>query len=286
LGDCVYIWELISGGGVRSFSQRLETAVKRGSPLCIGLDPVLERIPPHLGDGISAVRRFLEAILDETAGIAGAYKPNSAFFEAMGIEGIGLLVELREKCPEGSLWVLDAKRGDIGNTSQAYARAAFEVFGADAVTVNPYLGKDAVAPFVSDPSRGAFLLCRTSNPGSADFQSLGTPPLYLQVAEAAQNWNQNGNVGLVVGATMPTEMVEVRKVAPHLPLLIPGIGAQGGTPEEVVVPAMVDPPGLALISASRSILYASSGRDFGTRARMEAERLRDEIAVIIRDYQE
>ncbi len=264
-----------------SFYQKLRTAIEDRGPVCIGLDPVMNRLPGHLGQDVGGVRRFLEGILQETAGVAAAYKPNSAFFEAMGVEGIRLLAELRECCPEGSVWLLDAKRGDIGSTSQAYAKAAFEVFGADAVTVNPYLGRDAVAPFLEDPSHGIFLLCRTSNPGSSDFQSLGDPPLYLQVAETAAGWNAHRNVGLVVGATMPEELVQVRKVAPDLPLLIPGIGTQGGKPEDVVIPAMVDPPGLALISASRSVLYASSDRDFAVKAREAAEALRDEIQAMI-----
>ncbi len=264
-----------------SFYQKLRTAIEELGPVCIGLDPVMSRLPEHLGRDVGGVRTFLLGILRETAGVAAAYKPNSAFFEAMGIEGLKLLAELREHCPEGSVWVLDAKRGDIGSTSQAYARAAFEVFGADAVTVNPYLGRDAVAPFLDDPSHGIFLLCRTSNPGSADFQSLGDPPLYLQVAKTAAGWNQHRNVGLVVGATMPEELVQVRKVAPDLPLLIPGIGTQGGKPEDVVIPARVNPPGLGLISASRSVLYASADRDFAVKAREAAIVLRDEILAII-----
>lgn len=266
------------------FYQKLQTAIEERGPVCIGLDPVHSRLPEHLSQDIAGVRTFLEGILKETAGVAAAYKPNSAFFEAMGVEGIRLLAELRNHCPEGSIWLLDAKRGDIGSTSQAYAHAAFEVFGADAVTVNPYLGRDAVAPFLEDPSHGIFLLCRTSNPGSADFQSLGEPPLYLQVAKTAQSWNQHRNVGLVVGATMPEELVRVRNTAPDLPLLIPGIGTQGGKTEDVVIPAMLEPPGLALISASRSVLYASSDKDFAIKAREAAISLRDEIQAIIETY--
>jgi orotidine-5'-phosphate decarboxylase len=264
-----------------NFLQRLQQAIEKASPLCIGLDPVAEKIPSHLGQGVPAVKRFLETIMKETAGLAAAYKPNMAFFEAMGIEGLKMLIELRERCPKGSLWLVDAKRGDIGSTSQAYAKAVFQVFGADAVTVNPYLGKDAVAPFWADSSRGVFLLCRTSNPGAADFQSWGTPPLFLKVAEVAKSWNEQGNVGLVVGATMPEELKEVRKVAPELPLLIPGIGAQGGNLEEVVEAALISPPGLALISVSRSVLYASSDKDFGMKAREEAVKVHQHIQSIL-----
>jgi len=267
-----------------SFTEKLRQAVEDRGPLCIGLDPVRSQIPFHLGKGIEGVRIFLEAILDETGGMAAAYKPNMGFFEAMGIEGLSILVELRKRCPRGSIWLLDAKRGDIGITSRAYAQAAFEVFGADAVTVNPYLGKDAVEPFMADPAHGVFLLCRTSNPGAADFQSLGSPPLYLEVAKAAQMWNENDNIGLVVGATMPEELVDVRHMAPDLPLLIPGIGAQGGKLENVVVPALLDPPGLALISASRSILYASSRKDFAEAAAQEAKRIQDRIRAIAKAF--
>ena len=270
-----------------NFVQKLRQIIEERGSLCIGLDPVAAKIPVHLGQGVPAVRRFLETILKETAGLVAAYKPNIAFFEAMGIEGLKMLVGLRELCPEGSLWLLDAKRGDIGSTSQAYATAVFQVFGADAVTVNPYLGKDAVAPFLTDPSRGVFLLCRTSNPGAADFQSWGTPSLFLRVAEVAKSWNENSNVGLVVGATMPEELKEVRKVAPELPLLIPGIGAQGGKLEDVVEAALISPPGLALISMSRSVLYASSDKDFGVKAREEAFRVQQQIQSILRvDYRE
>jgi len=266
-----------------NFIQKLRQIVEERGPLCIGLDPVAAKIPTHLGQGIPSVRRFLETILKETAGLAAAYKPNIAFFEAMGIEGLEMLVKLREQCPEGSIWLLDAKRGDIGSTSQAYATAVFQVFGADAVTVNPYLGKDAVAPFLADPSRGVFLLCRTSNPGAGDFQSWGTPPLFLRVAEVAKGWNEHGNVGLVVGATMPEELKEVRKIAPELPLLIPGIGAQGGKLEDVVEAALISPPGLALISMSRSVLYASSEKDFGVKAREEVFNHRLQIQCIMKN---
>jgi orotidine-5'-phosphate decarboxylase len=266
-----------------TFVERLRKAIQERSPLCIGLDPVASRIPAHLGQEIPAIKRFLETILQETAGIAAAYKPNMGFFEAMGIEGLQMLIDLRQQCPEGSLWLLDAKRGDIGSTSEAYAKAVFQVFEADAVTVNPYLGKDAVAPFLAEPSRGVFLLCRTSNPGAADFQSWGTPPLFLRVAQVAKSWNEHSNMGLVVGATMPEELREVREIAPELPLLIPGIGAQGGKLEDVVEAALVSPPGLALISVSRSVLYASSGKDFGTKARQEALNLQRQIQSMMKD---
>jgi orotidine-5'-phosphate decarboxylase len=272
------------GNRLTSFTQQLRQSIEERGPLCIGLDPVPSRIPAHLGTGVKAVRTFLESILQETAGLAAAYKPNMGFFEALGIEGLQLLVEIRQRCPRGSIWLLDAKRGDIGNTGKAYAKAVFEVFGADAVTVNPYLGRDAVEPFMADPSKGVFLLCRTSNPGAADFQSLGSPPLFLQVAKTAQIWNDNNNIGLVVGATMPEELIEVRQIAPDLPLLIPGVGAQGGRLEDVVVPALLDPPGLALISASRSILYASSGGDFAEAAGKEAKKTQDDIRRIITDF--
>jgi uridine monophosphate synthetase len=221
-----------------SFIKRLETRVREiNSLLCVGLDPHLEDLPsPTAG----AARDFCLRLIDATSEIAAAYKPNAAFFEAFGAGGFAVLKEVIAAIPDGIPVILDAKRGDIASTAQAYARAAFRLLGADAVTVNPYLGYDALEPFLSDPRHGVFLLCKTSNPGAGDLQDLTiavsaevwrAPPdqmVYERVAWLAQSWNSNNNLGLVVGATQPVSLVKVRAAAPDLWILAPGIGAQGG----------------------------------------------------------
>ncbi|HWQ14712.1 MAG TPA: orotidine-5'-phosphate decarboxylase [Roseiflexaceae bacterium] len=250
------------------------------SLLCVGLDPLPERIPAHLHAAPDPILAFCAAMMEATADVACAFKPNIAFFEALGAPGIATLQRLCA-LPRRVPLILDAKRGDIGSTAQAYARLAFEVLRADAVTLSPYLGGDSLAPFLRYAERGCFVLCKTSNPGSADVQDLplaGGAPLYLEVARRARSdWNANGNVGLVVGATHPGAIAAVRATCPNLPLLVPGVGAQGGE-LEAAVRAAVDAAGeLALINASRSILYASAGTDFAQAARAEAIRLRDAI---------
>lgn len=242
------------------------------SLICVGLDPQPQRTPGE------EILDFNTRVIEATAGLVCAYKPQSAFYEVAGDVGWQALKEtiaaVRRIAPEAMV-ILDAKRNDIGNTAEAYAASVFDWFDADAVTINPYLGGDAVAPFLQRPERGAFALCRTSNPGAADLQSLsmaGGEPLYLTVAEHARRWGEthHGNLGLVVGATWPEELEQVRSRCPEMPILLPGIGAQGGDLEaSVAVGVDGDGRGL-LVSASRSVIYAGGSEEI----RAEASRLR------------
>lgn len=249
-----------------------------GSMLCVGLDPDPARFP-RVAHG--SVFDFCRAIVDATADTVCAFKPQIAYFAAVGAEGEleRLCRHIREQHPN-VLLVLDAKRGDIGSTAEQYAREAFDRYGAHVVTVNPYLGTDSVEPFLQHPDGGVFVLCRTSNPGSGDFQSLpvGDEPLYLHVARrVASEWNDIGDCGLVVGATYPDELRQVRAIVGDLPLLVPGVGAQGGD-VEATVQAGTDSTGQGMvINSSRAILYASSGDDFADAARAEAIATRDAI---------
>jgi orotidine 5'-phosphate decarboxylase subfamily 2 len=207
------------------------TIEKNDSLLCVGLDPRPERISD--GDVLAFNRR----IVDATCDLACVYKPNVAFYEALGVEGlIALKATIDYIHATGLPVILDAKRGDIGSTAQAYAQAAFDVWGVDAITVNPYLGGDALEPFIARQDKGVFVLCHTSNPGAQDLQNLEVAgrPLYQHVAELARRWNQHGNVGLVIGATFPEEIVTIRAEAPDTWFLVPGVGAQGGDLEAAV----------------------------------------------------
>jgi orotidine-5'-phosphate decarboxylase len=267
-----------------SFHDALASHIQsHDSLLCVGLDPDPARIPAHLGSGTTAVYTFCREIIAATHDVVAAFKPNIAFFEAMGPAGIETLARLMA-LPRHNLWILDAKRGDIGNTASAYASAAFDQFDADAITVNPYLGGDALAPFLERPERGAFVLCRTSNPGSRDIQELTLAdgrPLYMAVAHMAQHdWNTQRNVGLVVGATQPAALAEVRQLCPDLPLLLPGIGAQGGDLAQALQAGLDAQRSGLLINTSRSVLYASSGTDFAQAARAEALRTQAAINTI------
>jgi orotidine-5'-phosphate decarboxylase len=265
-----------------NFLDRLLVAARRNdSLLCVGLDPDSARIPQPLSRDPDAVYTFCTTIIEATAKFVCAFKPNSAFFEALGVHGLEILQRVIQAVPDEIPVILDAKRGDIGSTAAAYAHAAFDVLAAHAVTLNPYLGGDALAPFLKYHDRGCILLCKTSNAGSADLQDLRLAdgrPLYKEVARRAQDeWNVNHNVGLVVGATHPEELREVRAICPDLPLLLPGVGAQGGDVASAVAAAIDQRGERVIVSASRSILYASNGRDFASAARAEAQRLRDEI---------
>ena len=242
------------------------------SLICVGLDPQPSRTAAE------EILGFNTRVIEATADLACAYKPQSAFYEAAGEIGWRALREtiaaIRRLAPHAFV-ILDAKRNDIGNTAEAYAQAAFDWFGADALTINPYLGGDAVAPFLARPDRGAFVLCRTSNPGAGDLQSLQVDegePLYLSVASQARDWAavNHDNLGLVVGATWPDELSRIRARCPELPILLPGIGAQGGD-LEASVGAGVDANGRGLlVSASRSVIYAGDEEDI----RAAAEELR------------
>ena len=251
------------------FVAQLDAAVaKNHSLLCVGLDPDLRRLPQEFLSTNDPIFNFNRSIVDATKDYVCAYKPNSAFYEMNGLAGLTALIKTIEYVRAlGLPVILDAKRGDIGNSSAAYAASAFEIFKADAITVSPYLGRDSVQPFLDYQDKGVFVLCLTSNPGYKDFQIIGCDePLYQTVARRVKDWNVNGNCGLVVGATKPVEIKTIREIAPDLPLLIPGVGAQGGDLELSVKYGGQR----GLINASRSIIYAA---DPGA----EAKRLRDEM---------
>ena len=262
-----------------NFTEKLALASqKNNSLLCVGLDPDPKRLP----QGIS-ILAFNQVIIDATSDLVCAYKPNFAFYEAMGSEGLEALKKTVAYMPPGIPVIGDAKRGDIGNTAKAYARTIFDYFGFDATTVNPYLGFDALEPFIDYHDRGIFILCRTSNAGAADFQSLTCEtngnklPLYEIVARRVSQWNTHGNLGLVVGATYPEELKRIRQDHPDMPLLIPGIGTQGGD-LATTVKYGVDASGQkAIINSSRQIIYASPEKDFAQAARRAAQELKDQI---------
>ena len=264
------------------FMQSLQQAWKsHDSLVCVGLDPEPTKFPAHLRDHPDAVFTFCAAIVDATADLVCAFKPQIAHFAALRAEDTleRLIAHIHAKHP-GVPVILDAKRGDIGSTARHYASEAFERYRADAVTLNPYLGRDSIQPFLNHADKGVILLCRTSNPGGADFQALdcGGQPLYLRVAEIiARDWNANGNCALVAGATWPEELGKVRAVVGNMPLLVPGIGAQGGDVEAVLRHGLSDDGNGLLISSSRAILYAGHDGDFAVAARRAATELRDSI---------
>ena len=237
----------------------------------MGLDPDPDKLPQDLAATSDPLLSFGRRVVDSTCDIAAAYKPQIAFYSALGAEAAlaGTIAYIRAMAPH-ALVILDAKRGDIGNTAVAYAREAFERYAVDAVTINPYMGEDSVLPFLARPDRGAILLCRTSNPGARDFQDLliDGVPLYRRVAErAAASWNAYGNLMLVVGATYPKEMAELRRAHPQLTFLVPGIGAQGGD-LPAILQSGLDASGRGLlISASRTIIYAGGAEAIRAAAR-------------------
>ena len=251
---------------------------RSGSMLCAGLDPDPARFPAVVH---GSVFDFCRAIVDATADLVCAFKPQIAYFSAVAAEADleRLCAYIRSEYPH-VLLVLDAKRGDIGSTAEQYAKEAFDRYGAQVVTVNPYMGTDTVEPYLHHPDGAVFVLCRTSNPGSGDFQNLRVDgePLYLHVARrVATEWNEIGDCGLVVGATYPDELREVRELVGDLPLLVPGVGAQGGDIEAIVdAGATRDGFGM-VVNSSRAILYASAGDDFADAARAEAARTRDAL---------
>ena len=260
-----------------AFAARLAAAHDHSdSLLCVGLDPDPKRCPSGFsrdGDGVKAFNRL---IIDATAEHVCAFKPQIAYFAALGAEAAleDCIATIRDRAPH-ALVILDAKRGDIGDTAALYAREAFERYDADAVTVNPYLGTDSLEPFLAYEDRATIVLCRTSNVGGGEFQAEPSEaPLYLRVARcAAEDWSQRGNVMLVAGATHPVELAEIRRAAPTIPLLVPGVGAQGGDPLAVLA-AGLDASGRGvLVNSSRAILYASSGNDFAEAAGAAAAEL-------------
>lgn len=268
-----------------SYLERLEQAAAVNKSLvCVGLDPEPERLP------VADVAEFNRAIVDATRDLVCAYKPNMSFYEAMGLPGLQALAStidyIRQAAPE-ALLIGDAKRGDMGPSAAAYARAMFQVWDFDAVTVNPWGGGDTVQPFLEDVNRGVFLWCRGSNPGAGDIQDLTVEspyrrgPVYEQLAQLAAEWNSRGNLGLVVGATASEQLAAVRRLCPELPLLIPGVGAQGGDLAAAVRNGVNSGGRRAVVNASRSIIYAGAGADYVVAARRAAAELRDAINSIL-----
>jgi orotidine-5'-phosphate decarboxylase len=260
---------------------------RKGSFLCVGLDSEIGKIPQHLMDNEDPVFEFNRAIIDATIDLAVAYKPNLAFYESRGLAGWKSLEKtiayLRAR--EGDVFTIaDAKRGDIGNTSKQYARAFFETLGFDALTVAPYMGSDSVQPFLSYPGKWVALLALTSNQGAMDFQYLKSHDDYLfeQVLKRSASWGSPENMMYVVGATQATQLAVIRKIVPDHFLLVPGIGAQGGSLEEVVRYGMTKDCGL-IVNASRSILFASPGSDFAEKAREEALLMQKEMERFLKE---
>ena len=273
-------WKMMNG-----FTDLLDhAAATTKSLVCVGLDPDPAKMP------VSDVYEFNRSIVDATAEYVCAFKPNLAFYEAMGLPGLRDLektVEHIRSAAPTAIILGDAKRGDIGPSAQSYAKAMFQVWGFDALTINAWGGEDTVTPFIEDKSKGVFVWCRGSNPGSADFQDLlittdnGSMPLYRNIALACQKWNTNGNLGLVAGATVPEQLAEIRTACPTMPLLIPGVGVQGGDLEAAVKQGTDSRGRAALINSSRGVIYASTGVDFADAAAREANKLRESINEVL-----
>ena len=273
-----------------TFLEQLRVAERQnGSLLCVGLDPEPARFPAHLRGDASRIYDFCAAIVDATADLVIAFKPQIAYFAAHRAEDQleRLVAHMRRSAPQVPV-ILDAKRGDIGSTAEQYAKEAFERYGADAVTLSPFMGFDSVQPYLKYHDKGAFVLCRTSNPGGDDFQNQrlaqvdGAPTLFEHIAGLVQGpWNQNGQLGLVVGATYPAEIERVRQLAPTVPLLIPGVGAQGGDAVATVRAGYRSAAGVTtapiVVNSSRAILYASGGEDYLQAARAAAQATRAQL---------
>lgn len=265
-----------------SFTDQLaSTWQTNNSLLCVGLDPDPAKFPAHLKGRSEAIFEFCQTIVDATADLACSFKPQIAYFAARRAEDQleALIAHIHEKHP-GIPVILDAKRGDIGSTAEQYAVEAFERFNADAITVNPYMGRDSVEPYLAYPDKGVILLCRTSNAGGSDLQFLdvGGEKLYERVARlAAEQWNTTGQIGLVVGATFPDEIARVRDIVGDMPLLVPGIGAQGGDIEATVNAGKTTKTTGLMINSSRAILYAGKDENYAEAARQVAQETRDSI---------
>ena len=268
-----------------TFNQQLQSAwASQGSMLCVGFDPDPKRLPPSLLGKPEGIFEFCREIADATADLVCSFKPQFAYFASQRAEAQleKLIKHLKDKYPHIPV-ILDSKRGDIGSTADHYALEAFERYGADAVTVNPYMGFDTIEPYLKYAGKGVIVLCRTSNPGGSDLQFLRVDsgePLYLHVAKlASQQWNSSGQISLVVGATFPEEIAKVRAIVGDMPLLIPGIGAQGGDIDATIKAGRIaGAPGTGMIiNSSRAILYASSGSDFAQAARNVAQSTRDAL---------
>lgn len=259
---------------------------KKSSFLCVGLDPDLAKIPAHLKNDADPIYSFCKQIIEETADFAVAYKPNIAFFEALGPKGWETLQKVLECMPKDVFSIADAKRGDIGNTSKLYAKAFFESMEFDSITVAPYMGKDSVTPFLEFDNKWVILLALTSNIGSQDFQLIedaSAKPLFKSVLEKSQEWGTPDNLMYVVGATRGELIGEVRKSAPEHFFLVPGVGAQGGSLSEVAKYGMNSSCGL-LVNSSRGIIYASSEKGFAKVAKQEAQKLQIEMRSLMEKY--
>jgi len=269
---------------VSTFAEKLQAATQNNkSLLCVGLDVDAQLAPPHLLERDDWIVEFNRGIVEATHDLVCAYKPNVAFYEAYGAQGMRALKATLELIPDEIPVIADAKRGDIGNTASAYASAMFDHYGFHAVTVNPYLGRDSLEPFLERDDRGIIILCKTSNPGSSDFQDVlcqyedRTIPLWELVAERVVEWNTRGNCGLVVGATYPAILERVRGIADDLPILIPGIGPQAGDLQGAVRAGAPRQDSLAIVNAARQVIYASRGDDWKQAARQAALDLRRDI---------
>lgn len=254
---------------------------KNNSLLCVGLDPDLEKIPEHLKSGATSVSTFNREIIDATHDLVCAYKVQIAFYSALGTENelVDTINYIHKQYPQIPV-LFDGKRNDIGNTAIFYAKEAFERYKADAATVSPFMGTDSVQPFLDYKEKGVMVLVRTSNPSAPDFQDLKIDgkPLYMHMAEKAINkWNKNGNVQLIIGATYPKELAEIRSLTDDMTFLVPGIGAQGGDIEATVRSGINSHGAGLIINSSRSIIYAGKDKDFPTAARKVAEQMREQI---------
>lgn len=270
-----------------TFALRLQNIqTKSNSLLCVGLDTDAKKIPAHLGPTTNGVLEFNRQIIEATKDIASSYKINFAFYEVLGKEGWSVIEKTRALIPSSVLTIADAKRGDIGNSSGYYADAILRDMDFDSVTVAPYMGKDSVLPFLQDETKGVFLLALTSNEGAFDFQyqKLGARRLFEEVVATSQQWTAHDNLGFVVGATKSADIRSVRTLAPSAPFLVPGVGAQGGNIDDVVKYGCTQDSFGVVINASRSVLYASNGKDFADAARNEATKLRDEINFVRNKY--
>jgi len=259
---------------------------KKSSFLCVGLDTDINKIPAHLRKSDDPIFEFNKQIIDHTAPYAVAYKPNIAFYEAMGPQGWESLKKTLDYIPKDIFTIADAKRGDIGNTSGLYAKAFFESMDFDSITVAPYMGVDSVTPFLEFKNKWVILLALTSNSGSQDFQltlSQEGKPLFQEVLEKSQHWGNDENMMYVVGATRGEKIAEVRKIVPDHFFLVPGVGAQGGSLEEVAKYGMNKDCGL-LVNSSRGILYASNDADFAVRAGQEAKKLQEDMKILLERY--
>jgi orotidine-5'-phosphate decarboxylase len=276
------------------YKKLLSAARTNNSWLCVGLDPELSKIPPSFGSGVEAILKFNKTIIDLTGDLVCAYKPNAAFYEAHGVKGWETLHETIKYIPSHIPIILDCKRGDIGNTAKMYAQAAFDILGVDAVTVNPYMGKDSMEPFLNYKEKGVFVLCLTSNPSAAEIQrqtihvnkstsnsnlhNNSEMELFLRVAELVTEWNIDGNAGLVVGATKAGDLKAVRaKIGNEIPILIPGVGAQGGDLEQSISLGSNTAGEMAIINIARGVIYAGHDLDYRTAIRDAALNYRKNI---------